>query len=320
MLWLWIAALGLILASDPLQAQDNGGIIGDGGRTAIQPRAAEEAEPDSEPEAPADGQTEAMEPADGEADPADLVPPEPEPPRLDPDFRYETSTLSFPTPPELFRSLSKGGATRWRQLYRPPAPDLGSDRNRSAIGLGTVFADLYLAAEAADVQHLRNSGQDAVALGRGLGVGEYLAPFMHEFGVMAEEGKWDQLRLRMQVCLEDLNDRLSSQRDEELVILIDLGLWLRVLEISAQAVVEDEEFDRPDLCIGAVPILLELRARHEKLGDTTRECPEINEIGVELLRLAWRWDGRSGTDPTHEDVEASYIKIRNLLRRLLQRA
>ena len=240
--------------------------------------------------------------------------------RLDPNFQYETSSLAFPTPPELFRSLSKAGSTRWRQLYRPPVPDLGSDRHRGALALGTVFADLYLAAEAADIQHLRNTGHDAVSLGRGLGVGEHLAPFMHELGVAADEGHWDQLRKRLQISLNDLNDRLHSQRDDDLVILIDLGMWLRVLEISAQAVVEDEEFARPELCIGAVTILMQLRTRHGELSEAARKCPEIDAIGIELIRLVWRWDGRSGVAPTHDDVEASYIKIRNLLRRLLQRA
>lgn len=245
-------------------------------------------------------------------------PPQPVPP--DPDFRYETSSLAFPTPPEFFSSLSKGGGTRWRQLYRPPIPDLGTDRYRSALGLGTVFADLFLTAEATDVQHLRNTGQDAMALARGLGVGEHLAPLIHELGIMAEEGKWDLLRQRLQLSLDDLSDRLHAQRDDELAVLIDLGMWLRVLEIGAQVVVEDEEFEHLELSVGSVKILMELRARHAALGEAARGSPEIGEIGTELSRLVWRGDGRSGMAPKHEDVEASYIKIRNLLRRILQRA
>ncbi len=234
--------------------------------------------------------------------------------------RYEISSLAFPTPPELFRSLSKAGTTRWRQLYRPPFPDLGTDRHRAALGLGTVFADLYLAAEASDVQHLRNTGQDVVTLGRGLGVGEHLSPVMHELGVMAENQEWNGVRMRLQRSLEELTDRLRTQRDDDLVILIDLGLWLRVLEISAQAVIEDEEFALKELCVGSVAILMTLRDRHGELSEGVREDETVNEIGLELIRLAWRWDGRSGTAPSRDDVEASYVKIRNLLRRLLQRA
>lgn len=252
-----------------------------------------------------------LEPGPGSDPPADGA---------DNGVRYETSSLAFPTPPELFRSLSKAGTTRWRQLYRPPCPDLGADRHRSALGLGTVFADIYLAAEAGDVQQLRNTGQDVVTLGRGLGIGEHLSPVMHELGVMAEKQDWNAVRMRMQRCLDELTDRLHSQRDDDLVILIDLGLWLRVLEISAQAVIEDEDFTRKDLCVGAVAILIELRERHGDLSEAVRADEALNEIGIELVRLAWRWDGRSGTDPSRDDVEASYVKIRNLLRRLLQRA
>ena len=60
------------------------------------------------------------------------------------------------SPAELFATLSKDIRPQWRALFRQTIPRVAGDRFRTALALGAVCADCYLAAEARDAQQIRN--------------------------------------------------------------------------------------------------------------------------------------------------------------------
>jgi len=80
--------------------------------------------------------------------------------------------LTVPSPSEFFVAIDKAGKPDWMSFYRAPAPVTYPTRTRTALNLGALVTDGYVAVEAQDGQQVKNTGKDIIALARALGVGE----------------------------------------------------------------------------------------------------------------------------------------------------
>src|SRR5262249_27526985 len=78
--------------------------------------------------------------------------------------------LSRSMPGEFMAALSKIGKVDWGSKVRPPIATNYSSRMQTALNLGGLIADGYIAIEAADGQQVKNLGKDVIALAKGLGV------------------------------------------------------------------------------------------------------------------------------------------------------
>ncbi len=218
--------------------------------------------------------------------------------------------------PSLLAALSESANPRWRQLYRPPlAPR--SDRNLGAVALGGVIADIYLAAQAFDSRQIKNLCIEVESHARVLGISDGSIGEIRRLAAEAETEDWDAT----QKATADLRSRfhtlLLTQRDPDLAGLIEIGFWLRGLEIASAAVQTEPAATDLPLCIGSTQRLKHIAARIDSLDVAIRELPFVVETRAEIGRLVRRWDGTE-TDADREDVEASHTKLRNLLRRIFE--
>lgn len=145
------------------------------------------------------------------------------------------AALTVPSPAEFFAAIDKGGKPDWMAFYREPVPTTYPTRLRSAINLGALVTDGYVAVEAQDGQQVKNTGKDIVALARALGVGEDVLVRGKSISDFADNNDWFALREELEATTNEVRRAMIAQRDEALAYLITAGAWLRALEVGSRA-------------------------------------------------------------------------------------
>lgn len=211
------------------------------------------------------------------------------------------------TPADFLDGVGLRVKARWRQMYREPPGPPPTARPLAAYTLGSLLADSYLALEATDSQQFRNTNQDIVAYCRVLGVGDKLAPRLMAEGKLAEQDQWTSLRQEVVDGHQELGRFLREQRDEDLAILVDLGVWMRMLDMVSGVVVDSPDQQVWPLCIGSPALLKEMRQRFGQMSISARKQDRIASIGDALEFLCRHWI--DAPPPTQVRVTRSRDKI-----------
>ncbi|MCE9518893.1 MAG: hypothetical protein K8R87_04940 [Verrucomicrobia bacterium] len=222
------------------------------------------------------------------------------------------------TPGDFLDNVGKQAKARWRQLYREAPPATPSDRLRVAFMLGALIGDSYLAQKAGDSQQFKNTNQDLINYCRVLGMGEKATPGFLSAAKAAEREDWPAVRQLVSESQALIESLLNDQRDEDLASLVELGMWMRLFEITTAIVTNDEEIVNKTLCIGSVPLLNSLKARYDKLEEATRASDTISKLGTVLEVLQRHWATTDG-HPSSELVSMTSEKLAYLMNRLTQK-
>ncbi len=218
------------------------------------------------------------------------------------------------TPADFLDGIGSRVKARWRQLYREAPPPPSTIRPHSAFTLGSLIADSFLALQAADAQQFRNNNQDVMNYSRVLGLNEKLTPRFLAQGKLAEQDKWQDLRQEVVDGHQELCRVLHEQRDEDLAVLVDLGIWLRMLEMVSGIIAESDDSRVWPLAIGSPALLHDMKTRYEQMSEPTRKLERITQIGDVLDYLCRHWD--NDTIPEKDRVVKAHQKIEMLLHKL----
>lgn len=139
--------------------------------------------------------------------------------------------ISFPIPGELFTALDKHGKPDWSAQFRTPIAAIYTNRTQIALNLGGLIADGYLAVEAQDGQQVKNIARDIKVISKPLGVEQDLLNRANSIIEFAEKGNWDTLTEELEAVQNEVVIAMVQHQDQELVILVMLGGWVRGTEI-----------------------------------------------------------------------------------------
>ena len=145
------------------------------------------------------------------------------------------AALTVPSPTEFFAAIDKAGKPDWMSFYREPVPTTYSTRSRTALNLGALVTDGYVAVEAQDGQQVKNTGKDIIALAGALGVGADVLVRGKSIADFADQNDWFALREELEATTNEVRRGMIAQRDEALASLITAGAWLRALEVGSRA-------------------------------------------------------------------------------------
>ncbi|MDZ4402406.1 hypothetical protein [Prosthecobacter sp.] len=223
------------------------------------------------------------------------------------------------TPADFLDLVGQRAKARWRLLFRPPPPTPPTDRGRAALILGSLLGDSLLVWQAADSQQFRNNNQDVLTYCRMLGLGEKLMPRLMAQGKMAEDSEWKDLRHEIVDGHQELVRLLREQRDEDLALMIDLGLWLRILEITSAIVAETAAVELRPLCIGSPAILQEMRDDFSRLSASKREEAILKRIGISIHEISTLWKDADKVPPTQIQVVTTQEMFTGLMQALMDK-
>ena len=179
------------------------------------------------------------------------------------------ASLTVPSPAEFFAAIDKAGKPDWMSFYRDPVPTTYPTRLQSALNLGTLVTDGYVAVEAQDGQQVKNTGKDIISLARALGVGEDVLVRGKSISDFADRNDWFALREELEATTNEVRRAMIAQRDEALASLITAGAWLRALEVGSRAAQLNGEEKTAEL-LRQPELVGWLRGSLEELPEETR--------------------------------------------------
>jgi hypothetical protein len=194
------------------------------------------------------------------------------------------------TPAELFAALAKEARPQWRAYYREQVPHAAADRFRTALSLGAVCADCYLAAEARDAQQLHNLLTDMAALEMSLSISRQAGGVRQKFTDLAEAGDWAGVRTEIAGLMTIHAQALTAQKDEALAELERTGCWLRAWHIAARYASRQTKAPAPAPA-GMAALVDDVRTRTAKaLAEAKVKNMEPLTAGLDALHKTWSGD------------------------------
>src|SRR5713226_8728810 len=182
----------------------------------------------------------------------------------------KNDSISIPTPGELFAALEKPGKPNWSDQYRAPMPMTYHNRAQIALNLGGLIADGFIAVEAKDSQQVKNIGSDIIKLAKALGVSENLLSRGKSINEFAENNEWDTLQEELEATQNEVKSSMQSHADQDLVILVTLGGWIRGTQVVTAAIMQN--YDERSAKVLRQPALVHFM--HSKINEVSPEFGE----------------------------------------------
>jgi hypothetical protein len=224
-----------------------------------------------------------------------------------------TDSFSIPTPGELFAALGKTGKINWAGQYRGPMPVTYRDRAQIALNLGGLIADGFIAVEAKDGQQVKNIGSDIIKLAKALGVSEKLLGRGSSINEFAENNEWDTLQEELEATQNEVKSSMQSHSDQDLVILVTLGGWIRGTQVVTSAIMQN--YDERSAKVLHQPALVHfMQTKINEISPELRNDPLVKDVSNELGKVEKLVSFPSGKTPDVGEVR----KINEAVSKMMQ--
>src|SRR5258708_34060037 len=100
----------------------------------------------------------------------------PAPPHIDVKQYKKVEDVVVPLPNEVFAALNKLGPVNWKEFVRTEKGVNFRERPRTALLLGNVIADGFIAVQPRNAPAVKEIGQRVLSLARGIAVGPSISP------------------------------------------------------------------------------------------------------------------------------------------------
>jgi hypothetical protein len=210
--------------------------------------------------------------------------------------------VTIPTPGEVFEAINKLGKPNWQSLYRIPIATNYSSRPQTALNIGGLIADGYIAVAAEDKQQVKSIGKDIVALAKTLGVSQNVLSRSSSIADFAENNEWSALREELEATQNEVKLAMQDQNDTELVTMVTLGGWIRGTDAVSSWITENYTPDTAKL-IRQPALVAYLRSKIKSLPEKTQADPLVKTVEEKLVALEQMVSFRRDQTPSLEDVK-----------------
>ncbi len=212
-----------------------------------------------------------------------------------------SDSISIPTPGELFAALEKPGKINWSGQYRPPMPMTYRNRAQIALNLGGLIADGFIAVEAKDSQQVKNIGSDIIKLAKALGVSEHVLSRGNSINEFAEHNEWDTLQEELEATQNEVKSSMQSHSDQDLIILVSLGGWIRGTQVVSGAILES--YDAGSAKVLRQPALVGfLQSKIDEISPELRNEPLVKDVSQQLTGIQKLVSFPVGKAPSVDEV------------------
>jgi len=137
-----------------------------------------------------------------------------------------------PVPSEIFGVLDRLGNPNWTAVQRPSktmASPIG-EQPQTALLLGAVIAEGFIAVEAKDAEQVKQVGKSVMNLAKYFDVQKEVTARAHAIMVSADKADWNMVRAELDGALKDVKAAMEKLNSGQLAQLISLGGWIRGTE------------------------------------------------------------------------------------------
>jgi hypothetical protein len=217
----------------------------------------------------------------------------------------EQSTLVddvvVPVPSEIFGVLDKLGSPNWHDVLRTGAVQAPGARSETALLLGDVIAEGFIAVEAQDSEQVKKIGRSVLELSGALGVRKAVVARSSAIIEYADKKDWPRAREELDGALYDVKQAMDELHDEELAQLVSLGGWLRGTEALTQVV--DRGYTKDSAGLLHQPALLDYFGRRlDRMSARLRNDEVVARIQKRLPEIR-PLIGEADSDISKQSVE-----------------
>ena len=224
----------------------------------------------------------------------------------------KTDALTIPTPGELFAALEKPGKPDWAGQYRTPIPMTYRNRAQIALNLGGLIADGFIAVQAQDSQQVKNIGTDIIKLAKALGVSENVLSRGNSINEFAENSEWDTLHEELEATQNEVKASMQTHRDQDLVILVSLGGWIRGTQAVSAAVMKN--YDENSAKVLRQPAVVSfIKSKINDISPDLRNEPLVKSVSEQLTGLEKLVAFQPGKGPTVDEVRKLHEAVSKLM-------
>ncbi len=210
-------------------------------------------------------------------------------------------SITIPTPGELFAALEKPGKPNWVGQMRGPISTSYKNRAQIALNLGSLIADGFIAVEAKDSQQVKNIGTDIIKMAKALGVSENVLSRGNSINEFAENDEWDALQEELEATQNEVKLSMQSHRDQDLIILVSVGGWIRGTQVVSAAVMQN--YDERAAKVLRQPALVNfIESKMNDISPDVRDEPLIKEVSGQLPGIEKLVTFPAGKAPTADEV------------------
>jgi hypothetical protein len=216
-----------------------------------------------------------------------------------------------PVPSEIFGVLDKLGTPNWHEVLRTERPGIPSTRVETALLLGDVIAEGFVAVEAQDSEQVKKIGTTVLDLSAALGVRKAVVARSAAIIEYADKKDWPRVREELDGALTDVKQAMDELHDDELAQLVSLGGWLRGTEALTQVV--ERNYTKDSAGLLHQPVLLDYFDRRLSLmSPRLRANDVVTKIQKRLPEIR-PLIGEADTDISKQSVD----QIRDIVRDLV---
>jgi hypothetical protein len=176
-----------------------------------------------------------------------------------------------------------------------------SNRAQIALNLGGLIADGFIAVEAKDGQQVKNIGSDIIKLAKALGVSEKLLGRGSSINDFAANNEWDTLQEELEATQNEVKSSMQSHSDQDLVILVTLGGWIRGTQVVTSAIVQN--YNEQSAKVLRQPALVHfMQSKINEMSPELRDEPLVKNVSNELTQIEKLVSSPEGKTPDVEQV------------------
>ncbi len=192
-----------------------------------------------------------------------------------------TDEVTIPTPGETFAALGKPNKPDWTGAFRGPIAMNYKTRAQIALNLGGLIADGFIAVEAQDSQQVKNTGGDILKMAKALGVSENILARGNSINQFAENDEWPALQEELEATQNEVKTSMQTHRDQDLVILVSLGGWIRGAQVVSAVVAKN--YDEHLAQVLRQPELLRfIHAKLTQVSPDLQNDPLVRTVDTQL--------------------------------------
>jgi hypothetical protein len=196
----------------------------------------------------------------------------------------KSDSVTIPTPGELFSALAKTTKPDWAARYRAPMAMNYKTRAQIALNLGGLIADGFIAVEAQDAQQVKNIGGDIVKMAKALGVSENILARGNSISQFAESDEWSTLQEELEATQNEVKASMQSHRDQDLIILVSLGGWIRGTQVVGALVAKDYD-EQLGQVLRQPELLRFIRSKIGQIAPEMQNDPLVKSVNAQLLEI-----------------------------------
>src|SRR5213592_3866866 len=193
-------------------------------------------------------------------------------------------SITIPTPGELFAALEKPGKPNWVGQMRGPISTSYKNRAQIALNLGSLIADGFIAVEAQDSQQVKNTGTDIIKMAKSLGVSENILSRGNSINEFAENNEWSALHEELEATQNEVKTSMQSHRDQDLVILVSLGGWIRGTQVVSASIIKNYD-ERSAKVLRQPAVVNFIHSKMNEIGAELRNEPLVKTVNDQLSTL-----------------------------------